>query len=142
MTAFQPKWVSMYARSQFLRGRTGKPRSAGCFDSNLLWPRRRASGWSCAAHRRSPRGEGSTDRISFRRKTTQLALGDIAAAEIEALPGQDGGDVTIGNHPFTVVPGFPAVVAKSKQMRFNDYGLKWEVSNKTGFFSPVADQSA
>jgi hypothetical protein len=50
--------------------------------------------------------------------------------------------VTIGNHPFTAVPGFPAVVAKSKQMKFNDYGLKWEVSNKNGFFSPFAYQSA
>jgi hypothetical protein len=34
------------------------------------------------------------------------------------------------------------VVAKSKQMKFNDYGLKWEVSNKNGFFSPFAYQSA
>lgn len=40
------------------------------------------------------------------------------------------------------VPGFPAVVAKSKQMRFSDYGLKWDVSNKNGFFSPFAYQSA
>ena len=35
-----------------------------------------------------------------------------------------------------------SVVAKSKQMRFSDYGLKWEVSNKTGFFSPFSYQSA
>jgi hypothetical protein len=34
------------------------------------------------------------------------------------------------------------VVAKSKQMRFSDYGFKWEVSNKNGFFSPFAYQSA
>ena len=27
------------------------------------------------------------------------------------------------------------------EMRFNDYGLKWEVSNKNGFFSPFAYQS-
>jgi hypothetical protein len=27
-------------------------------------------------------------------------------------------------------------------MRFSDYGLKWEVSNKNGFFSPFAYQSA
>jgi hypothetical protein len=62
--------------------------------------------------------------------------------EIEGLPGQEGGDVTISGHPFTAVPGFPAVVAKSKQMRFSDYGLKCEVSNKNGFFSPFAYQSA
>jgi len=62
--------------------------------------------------------------------------------EIEGLTGQDGGDVTISGHPFTAVPGFPAVVAKSKQMRFSDYGLNCEVSNKNGFFSPFVYQAA
>jgi hypothetical protein len=33
-----------------------------------------------------------------------MGLGDFADAEIDGLPGQDGGDVTIGNHPFTAVP--------------------------------------
>ena len=75
-------------------------------------------------------------------KRRSLRLGDVADAEIDGLCGQDGGEVTIGNQPFTVVPGFPAVVAKSKQMNFADYGLKWEVSNKNGFFSPFAYQSA
>jgi hypothetical protein len=75
-------------------------------------------------------------------KGRSLRLGDVADVEIDGLPGQDGSDVTVHNHPFTAVPGFPAVVAKSKQMRFSDYGLKWEVSNKTGFFSPFAYQSA
>jgi hypothetical protein len=70
-----------------------------------------------------------------------LRLGNVADAKIDDLPGQDGSDVTIANHPFSAVPGFPAVVAKSKQMRFSDYGLKWEVSNKNGFFSPFAYQS-
>jgi hypothetical protein len=75
-------------------------------------------------------------------KRRGMRLGDFADAEIEGLLGQDGGDVTIAGHPFTAVPGFPAVVAKSKQMRFSDYGLRWEVSNKNGFFSPFAYQSA
>ena len=75
-------------------------------------------------------------------KRRSLRLGTVAEMEIEGMPGQDGGDVTISSHPFTAVPGFPAVVAKSKQMRFNDYGLSWEVSNKNGFFSPFVYQSA
>ena len=75
-------------------------------------------------------------------KRRSMRLGDFADAEIEGLPGQDGADVTIAGHPFAAVPGFPAVVAKSKQMRLSDYGLKWEVSNKNGFFSPFAYQSA
>jgi hypothetical protein len=74
-------------------------------------------------------------------KRRTLRLGKVADAEIEGLPGQDGGDVTIGNHPFTAVPGFPAVVAKSNHMRFSDYGLECEVSSKNGFFSPFAYQS-
>ena len=74
-------------------------------------------------------------------KRRSLRLGDVADAEIEGLPGQDGGDATIAGPPFTLVPGFPTVVAKSKQMRFSDYGLKWEVSKKNGFFSPFAYQS-
>ena len=74
-------------------------------------------------------------------KRRSLRVGDIADAEIEGLPGQDSGDATIAGAPFTLVPGFPAVVAKSKQMRFSDHGLKWEVSDKNGFFSPFAYQS-
>ena len=74
-------------------------------------------------------------------KRRSFRVGDFAALEIEGLPGQDGGDVTIASSPFTLVPGFPAVVAKSKQMRFGDYGQKWELSNKNGFFSAFAYQS-
>lgn len=75
-------------------------------------------------------------------KQRSLRLGTIGDAEIEGLPGQGGGEVTIANHPFAAVPDFPAVVAKSKQMRFSDHGLNWEVSNKNGFFSPFVYQSA
>jgi hypothetical protein len=82
--------------------------------------------------------------IEYRSEGRQrsLRLGDIGEAEIEGLPGQDGAEVTISNQPFTVIPAFPAVVAKSKRMRFSDHGLKWEVSNKNGFFSPFVYQSA
>jgi hypothetical protein len=75
-------------------------------------------------------------------KRHSIRLGDIAEAEIDGLPGPDGNDVTVANAPFATDPGVPLVVAKSKQMRFSDYGLKWEVSNKSGFFSPFAYQSA
>ena len=75
-------------------------------------------------------------------KRRSLRLGDIAVAEFDGLPGPDGNDVTVSNVPFAAVPGIPLVVAKSKQMRFSDYGLKCEVSNKNGFFSPFAYQSA
>jgi hypothetical protein len=75
-------------------------------------------------------------------KRRSMRLGDVADAEIEGLAGQNGGDVTVAGAPFAAVPGVSFVVAKSKQMRFSDYGLQWEVSNKNGFFSPFAYQSA
>ena len=85
-----------------------------------------------------------TAQIEYRSegRRRSLRLGSVAQMEIEGLTGQDGGDVTISGHPFTAVPGFPAVVAKSKQMRLSDYGLEWEVSNKNGFSSPFVYQSA
>jgi hypothetical protein len=39
---------------------------------------------------------------------SSLRLGDFADSETEGLPGQDGADVTIANHPFTVVSAFCA----------------------------------
>ena len=75
-------------------------------------------------------------------KTRSISVGEIAAAEIEGISGQDGSDVTVAGAPFVAVPGVPFVVAKSTQARFNDYGLKWELSNKNGYFSPFTYQSA
>ena len=75
-------------------------------------------------------------------KRRSIHLGDIAEAEIDGRPGPDGNDVTIANAPLATDPSVPLVVAKSKQMRFSDYGLKSEVSNKTGFFSPFSYKSA
>src|ERR1700732_3803488 len=74
-------------------------------------------------------------------KRRSLRLGDVADAEVGGRPGQDGGEVTVASAPFAAVPGVPLVVAKSKQMRFSDYGLKWEVSNKSGFFLACGYQS-
>ena len=70
-----------------------------------------------------------------------LRIPDVAAFEIEALAGQDGAEVTISNHPFTAVPGYPAVVAKSKKASYKDYGLTLEVSGKNGFYSPFSYQA-
>jgi hypothetical protein len=40
--------------------------------------------------------------------------------------------------PFCVVPGIPAVVAKSKFVSYHDHGYQWEISDKNGFYSPFA----
>ncbi|MEO5698156.1 MAG: hypothetical protein ABIQ60_13595, partial [Burkholderiaceae bacterium] len=67
-----------------------------------------------------------------------VRVADVIDTEIEALAGQDGGDVTINNHPFTPVPGFPTVIGKSTRMRYADHGIKCELSDRNGFYSPFA----
>src|ERR1700730_7839208 len=75
-------------------------------------------------------------------KRRSVRVGDVGDAQIDGLEGQGGNDVTVASAPFAAVPGVPLVAAKSKQLRFSDYGLKWEVSNKNGYFSSFAYQSA
>lgn len=74
-------------------------------------------------------------------KQRSLRIPKIAEAEIEALQGQGGAPVTVENHPFTAVPGFPAVVSTSKRMKFNDHGISIDINGKNGFYSPFAYQS-
>lgn len=74
-------------------------------------------------------------------KKRSLRIPKIADAEIEALEGQGGALVTVENHPFTPVPGHPAVVSTSKRMSFNDHGISVDISGKNGFYSPFAYQS-
>ncbi|BDG01093.1 DUF1326 domain-containing protein [Anaeromyxobacter oryzae] len=76
--------------------------------------------------------------IEFRAegKRRALRIDGVADAEIEAVSGQGGNDVTLSNHPFTAVPGFPAVVARSKRASYHDHGLALEVTGKNGFYSP------
>ena len=66
----------------------------------------------------------------------------MAEAEIEAIEGQGGAEVTISNHPLCVAPGYPAVAAKSKRLSYKDHGLEWELSEKNGFFSPFSYEAA
>lgn len=74
-------------------------------------------------------------------KQRSLRIPKIAEADIEALEGQGGALVTIQNHPFTAVPGQPAVVATSKRLKISDYGLSLDLNGKNGFYSAFAYQS-
>ena len=69
-----------------------------------------------------------------------LSIPDIVSAEIEAIEGQGGGDVTVSGHPLCVAPGEPAVVAKSKRLDYNDHAMTWSISERNGFYSPFAYQ--
>lgn len=74
-------------------------------------------------------------------KRRSLSIAGVADVEIEALGGQDGGDVTLSNHPFTPIPGFAAVVGKSKRFRYTDHGYEREAADRNGFYSPFAYRS-
>lgn len=74
-------------------------------------------------------------------KRRSLKIADVVDAEIEAIRGAGGSDVTLTGHPLTVAPGYPATVAKSKKLSYHDYGFQWEISEKNGLFSPFAYQA-
>ncbi|MBK5205924.1 MAG: DUF1326 domain-containing protein [Polaromonas sp.] len=71
-----------------------------------------------------------------------LQMGDIAEAVIESIEGQDGAEVTISNHPLCIAPAHTGVVSRSKEAHYQDHGLNWKFSNKSGFHSPFAYQGA
>ncbi len=68
-------------------------------------------------------------------KRRSLRIAGVAEADIEAIAGQGGADVTLDHVPFTPVPGHPQVVAKSGKLHYRDHGLRWEISGKNGFYS-------
>ena len=69
-----------------------------------------------------------------------IAITGLADLEIEAVPGQNDGEVTVTGPPFCVVPGIPSVVAKSKRLSYRDHGYQWELSDRNGFYSAFAYQ--
>lgn len=75
-------------------------------------------------------------------KTSSLSIPGVAEAEIERIEGQGGHPVTIENHPLCIAPGEPATVARSKQLRLEDFGWNWTLSGRTGFSSPFEYTSA
>ena len=77
------------------------------------------------------------DRLQAAGKKRSLSIPDIVSAEIEAIDGQGGGDVTIRGHPLCVAPGEPAVVARSKRLDYTDHQMTWSISDCNGFYLAV-----
>jgi len=71
-------------------------------------------------------------------KKRSVSIPRVADIKIAAIVGQGDGDVTIHGHPLCVAPGHDATVSRSDYFRFTDHGLSWEISEKTGFFSPFS----
>lgn len=75
-------------------------------------------------------------------KRRSIRIGNVGEAEIEAVAGQNEAEITVSNHPLAVAPGYPAVVAKSSKLTYQDHGYEWEISERNGFFSPFTYQGA
>lgn len=71
-------------------------------------------------------------------KKRSVSIPNIVNVEIAAIVGQGDGDVTISGHPLCVAPGFSAIASRSSHLNYTDHGLNWEMSEKTGFFSPFS----
>lgn len=74
-------------------------------------------------------------------KHRSLKVGQLAEVEIEAIAGAGGTDVTVSGHPLCIAPGYPAVVARSKSLRYEDHGFHWTLSDRNGLFSPFSYQN-
>jgi hypothetical protein len=69
-------------------------------------------------------------------KRRALRVGAVGEADIESIEGAGGSEVTVNGHPLCIAPGFPAVVARSKGVRYKDYGFQWTLSDRNGLHSP------
>ena len=69
-----------------------------------------------------------------------LAIPSVAGVDIEALRGQGSG-CTVSGHPLAIAPGFAATVSQSKRLSYHDHGYAWEITDKTGMYSPFAYQN-
>ena len=64
----------------------------------------------------------------------------VLASFVGEVLGVASGEVTISGHPLCVVPGEPAVVAKSSRLAYSDHAMTWAISDCNGFYSPFAYQ--
>ncbi|KRR26282.1 hypothetical protein CQ14_01845 [Bradyrhizobium lablabi] len=72
--------------------------------------------------------------ITFESKGRQwkLAIAGIGDADIAAIEGRDGKEISVEN---LRAYGFPIVAAKSTHTAYKDFDLQWEISGKSGFYS-------
>ena len=70
-----------------------------------------------------------------------LVIPGIADVEIAPIDGQAGGPVTVEGHPLAIAPGQAATVARSTRLSYCDHGMEWNLSERTGQFSPFEYRS-
>jgi hypothetical protein len=74
-------------------------------------------------------------------KRWKVSVDGLGSTEIEGITGQNDGPVQISGHPLAPVPGVPFTIARSEHLRLSDHGIKCEVSNKNGFYTPFGYQA-
>lgn len=68
----------------------------------------------------------------------RFQIGEVAETTVQAIEGQGGNKVIIQNHPLAVAPGEDLVVAKSQSLRHQAFGLNFELSGRTAYYSPFS----
>ncbi|MBV1904022.1 MAG: DUF1326 domain-containing protein [Marinosulfonomonas sp.] len=70
-----------------------------------------------------------------------LKIPEILDVEIEQIKGQGDGPITVAGHPLCIAPGFTSTLARSTKLSYSDHGMSWDLTEKSGQFSPFAYQS-
>ena len=65
-------------------------------------------------------------------KRKELTVEGVGEVKLNALEGEDGGDVTVNNHPLAVAPGNHIVVHKSENIEYHGNDKKWQHSDTVG----------
>jgi hypothetical protein len=74
-------------------------------------------------------------------KHRTLRIGNVASADIDGIAGGTESEVSVTNHPLCIAPGYPAVVAKSTGLSYQDHGYHWSLSDRNGLYSPFSYQN-
>jgi hypothetical protein len=69
-------------------------------------------------------------------KRTSMKISSVADVAIVGLTGQGDAPIFVENHPLAIAPGFPAAVARSERLSYDGHGMHWELTEKSGFYSP------
>ncbi|MDR5902165.1 DUF1326 domain-containing protein [Halomonas icarae] len=86
--------------------------------------------------------ESTPMRYDIENRHHRLEVGETARASLNAISGQNEGQVTISGHPVAVAPGNTGTVAQSENVSHSGYGLDWSFGGRFAFYSPFQYQAA
>ncbi len=69
-------------------------------------------------------------------------IGGVGEAEVEAMAGEGGREVSVVNVPLTLAPGQALTVAKGTTVNLDEHGMTLDTAGRNAFFSPFSYQSA